>query len=182
MSLVYDEDPCANPDNNYRDEYVWRRAVLRTLCKLVPGAVTILAKVGLVDANGNDITAANPMPVTGIVQVSSMPSVTVNPTPGAATSALQTDANVLSTAANALLTTMDASLNNLETAVDDDEAFAYTEDATYTYLGWAAPGTADGAVGWKIARITNATGRKMWANGTKNYDKVWSNYNTYLYS
>lgn len=196
--LSFNEDPCLDNESNFRDDNVFKRSVIRLLCKLVPASTTILGKIGLLDSVGNDITAANPLPVAGTVAGSSMPAISVSLPAGASTAALQATGNASlsaiaasqaaqataagQAAANALLTNIDTSLNAIETASDTDYSFAYAEDATYTYLGWAVPGTPEGNPNWKIARITNATNRKLWADGNKNFDNIWTNYNGLAYS
>lgn len=57
--------------------------------------------------------------------------------------------------------------------------------ATYTYIGEVAIGsyaTTNTAI-WKIKRITNASGDKVWANASQSFDQIWDNRaTTILYS
>jgi hypothetical protein len=46
-----------------------------------------------------------------------------------------------------------------------------------TYIGWVSPGTVDPSEPkFKIKRITVAAGITItnWANGNRNYDKIWN--------
>lgn len=56
---------------------------------------------------------------------------------------------------------------------------AYTvrvdEGATYTYIGEADPGSAEGDAVWRVKRMTNATTTILWADGDTNFDNVWTN-------
>lgn len=47
------------------------------------------------------------------------------------------------------------------------------DTGTYIYLGWAATGTANNAALWRIARITAASGSRVWADGNGNFDNIW---------
>lgn len=58
----------------------------------------------------------------------------------------------------------------------------YAEDATYTYIGDALPGTAGSSPKWRIQRLTNATTTIEYAEGTSEFDKVWDNRELYNYS
>lgn len=198
MTLTFNDDPCLDSESNFRDDNVFKRSVIRLLCRLVPAATTVLGKIGLIDPAGADIDISNPLPVQGTVNISTLPPVTVVLPADASTSTLQLVGNASLGAlvvgqgsqataanqatANALLSTIDTSLNSIETASDTDYSFAFAEDATYTWLGWAVPGAAEGAAVWKVARITNATNRKLWADGNKNFDNIWTNYNALIYS
>lgn len=202
MTLTFNEDPCLDSESSFRDDNVFKRSVIRLLCRLVPSATTLLGKIGLIDSAGVDIDVSNPLPIQGSVTISTLPPVTVVLPADASTSTLQIVGNNTLTAiaagvasqtatqataanqaaANALLSTIDTSLNSIETAADTDYSFAFAEDATYTWLGWAAPGTAEGVAAWKIARITNASNRKLWADGNKNFDNVWTAHAGLVYS
>lgn len=198
MTLTFNDDPCLDSESNFRDDNVFKRSVIRLLCRIVPAATTVLGKIGLIDPAGADIDISNPLPVQGTVNISTLPPVTVVLPADASTSTLQLVGNASLGAlvvgqgsqataanqatANALLSTIDTSLNSIETASDTDYSFAFAEDATYTWLGWAVPGSVEGAAVWKVARITNATNRKLWADGNKNFDNIWTNYNALIYS
>jgi len=48
------------------------------------------------------------------------------------------------------------------------------EDAgTYTYVGYAMPGTATSAETWQLYRITDASGDKLYADGDTAFDNEW---------
>lgn len=81
MTLTFNQDPCLDIDNSYRDNNVFKRSVLRIMCKFLSyfGLGSILGQVGLLDNLGNPITPTNPLPVLA----------TVIPSPGGATSANQ---------------------------------------------------------------------------------------------
>ena len=54
------------------------------------------------------------------------------------------------------------------------------------YVGFAVPGTSTGSSGWKIIEIlydaSGGVSQVLWANGTANFDKTWSNRSSYSYS
>lgn len=58
----------------------------------------------------------------------------------------------------------------------------YDDDATNTYVGKAAPGTATSAANWSIKRINNSTGEITWADSVFEYVKVWNNRTGYTYA
>lgn len=49
------------------------------------------------------------------------------------------------------------------------------EGATYTYFGYALPGTAESGELWRISRLTNASGNLLFADGDASFDNVWAN-------
>lgn len=55
------------------------------------------------------------------------------------------------------------------------------EGATYTYIGEANPGSSEGALVWRIKRMTNADTTIVWAEGTSDFDKIWNNHLSYSY-
>lgn len=55
------------------------------------------------------------------------------------------------------------------------------------YLGEAEPGTSESAARWRIKKFTYDSGTNNvsqvdWASGTDNFDKVWDNRTSYVYS
>jgi len=57
-------------------------------------------------------------------------------------------------------------------------------DATITYIGYAAAGTATSAASWRIAEI-NVTGTAteiQFADGNTNFDNIWDNREALVYS
>lgn len=56
------------------------------------------------------------------------------------------------------------------------------EGATYTYVGFAAPGTATSSASWRIKRIVNASGADRYADGNGNFDNIWDNRESLSYS
>lgn len=66
---------------------------------------------------------------------------------------------------------------------DDLTVYDFEKDDTgvYTYLGNAAPGTADSAASWRIARVVNATGVMKHADGVGTFSKVWDDRASYTY-
>ena len=61
----------------------------------------------------------------------------------------------------------------------------FVDDNTM-YKGESVPGTGNSALGWRISKIvispTDGDVDTLWADGTANFDKIWSNRLTYLYS
>lgn len=89
MTLTFNDDPCLDSESNFRDDNVFKRSVIRLLCRLVPAATTVLGKIGLIDPAGADIDISNPLPVQGTVNISTLPPVTVVLPADSATSTLQ---------------------------------------------------------------------------------------------
>jgi hypothetical protein len=58
---------------------------------------------------------------------------------------------------------------------DGELAVRIDELTTYTYVGYANPGTSEASAAWRVKRITNATGNILWADGNSNFDNAWSN-------
>lgn len=58
----------------------------------------------------------------------------------------------------------------------------YDEGETYTYVGEADPGIAEGSAAWRIKRLTNADNTVLWAGGDTNFDKIWTNRASLTYS
>jgi hypothetical protein len=56
------------------------------------------------------------------------------------------------------------------------------DTGTYTYFGFAAPGTATSASTWKIKRLTNADNTIVYAGGTALFNNVWDNHTSLTYS
>ena len=229
MTLNYPQDPCTDPDAHYRDNNVFKRSILRILCRMVPSLSTLLGKVGLVDSTGADITTINPLPVaatvsipgglateatlaalnakvttcnTGSVTIASMPTVTTTLPAGAATEATLAALNAKVTICNTGAIVGAVSVTNagggaavniqdggnsitVDGAIistDTDWSIRVDEGATYTYFGFAATGTLDGAASWKIKRMTNADTTVLWADGNNNQDNIWTNRAALAYS
>ena len=55
--------------------------------------------------------------------------------------------------------------------------------ATYEYYGFALPGTAESAATWRISRwtVANVSGL-MWADGNTDFDNVWADRASLIYS
>jgi len=66
-------------------------------------------------------------------------------------------------------------------SVTEREIILTETTATYTYTGFADPGTATSAATWSIMRETLATGAITWANAGR-YSAVWDNRATETYS
>lgn len=72
------------------------------------------------------------------------------------------------------------------------ERFAYVVSGNGTgqieYQGWSAPGTAESAGGWRIAKFTYDSSNRMiqrdWAGGRDSFntDNTWSNRANLIYS
>ena len=61
-------------------------------------------------------------------------------------------------------------------------ALRYDEGATYTYIGEAVPGSAEGSAVWRIKRLTNADNTIVWIDGNSNFDNVWDDHASGSYS
>jgi hypothetical protein len=53
-------------------------------------------------------------------------------------------------------------------------AIRIDEGATYTYFGFANPGSAEGDAVWKIKRLTNASDTIVFADGDSDFDNSWT--------
>lgn len=55
--------------------------------------------------------------------------------------------------------------------------------STITYVGEALPGTATSASTWHIKKLDSTTGLVItWAGGSSDFDKVWDDRGSYVYS
>lgn len=59
-----------------------------------------------------------------------------------------------------------------------DQSIRVDEGATYTYVGYAIPGSDEASAVWKIKRITNANSTILYADGDPFYDNIWNNRST----
>ena len=50
------------------------------------------------------------------------------------------------------------------------------EEVTYTYAGFALPGSRTDIAVWKIKRLDNTSGDVLFADGNSNFDNIWSNH------
>jgi hypothetical protein len=58
-----------------------------------------------------------------------------------------------------------------------------TTVGSYTYIGKAAIGAAEGSAVWQVKRLDTASGLiKLWADGNANYDNIWTNYASLNYA
>jgi len=65
------------------------------------------------------------------------------------------------------------------------QRIAYTANNTPEYIGYAAPGSADGDSAWMIYKLSysgNLVTSKTWAGGTNFQDKKWAQRESYSYS
>mgnify|MGYP003595485351 CR=1 FL=1 len=69
------------------------------------------------------------------------------------------------------------------------ESMPYTKRTDFVgnnivYKGEAAPGTVENASGWRISRITfvGEDIEELWAEGTADFNKIWSSRMSYIYS
>jgi hypothetical protein len=62
------------------------------------------------------------------------------------------------------------------------ESVMVADTGTYTYIGWAIPGTLSSASGWRIARVEDATGSKLYADGDAFYNNIWDDRGDLIYS
>jgi hypothetical protein len=56
------------------------------------------------------------------------------------------------------------------------------DTGTYIYIGEAVAGTAKSAAGWRIKRVTSATGDTLFADNATTFTKVWNDRASYTYS
>jgi len=65
-------------------------------------------------------------------------------------------------------------------------AFDYDGNGNQIYIGWAQPGTAQSATGWRIMRQTfNASGNQItadWPSASTAFNFIWDNRAGYSYS
>lgn len=66
-------------------------------------------------------------------------------------------------------------------SVAERESMKTETGATYSYFGFADPGTATSAATWSIMRQTIADGTIAWANAGR-YSAVWDNRATETYT
>lgn len=80
----------------------------------------------------------------------------------------------------------DGSLTTGSTSTVYKKLYDFDTAGTYIYTGEAQPGTASTGATWRINKVTfDASGNptaKLWANGTSNFDKTWTNRTSYTYS
>ncbi len=81
-------------------------------------------------------------------------------------------------------TTQDGSdhIQHLRPDLDAPYAVRIDEGATYTYIGHAAPGSAENSSVWRIKRMTNSTSAILWADGNGSFDNDWSTRASLTYS
>jgi hypothetical protein len=53
-------------------------------------------------------------------------------------------------------------------------ALRFDDTGTYTYVGEAAPGTAEATEAWRVKRLTNADNTIVWADGDADFDNAWT--------
>lgn len=66
--------------------------------------------------------------------------------------------------------------------IADYKTVRLDEDATYTYIGKAEPGTETSSASWQIQRMTNADTTILFADGNSAFDKIWDNRASLTYS
>ena len=74
-----------------------------------------------------------------------------------------------------------AMLNALNLVVNTTTIQLVDTTDTYSYFGYAAPGTATSAASWQIKRL-DILGNILYAAGTANYSQVWNNRQNLSYS
>lgn len=69
-------------------------------------------------------------------------------------------------------------------SVVDSQQFSIRidEGATYTYFGFATPGSVEGSAVWRIKRLTNASDTIIFADGNSSFDNIWTNRASLSYS
>ena len=58
------------------------------------------------------------------------------------------------------------------------------ESSTTSYYGWAVPGTAGSAAGWRMMRrtVSSTVSTYEWADGNSSFDNIWDNRASLSYS
>lgn len=78
--------------------------------------------------------------------------------------------------------TPDGQIQHLRSDLEAAYKVAVDEGATYTYIGHAEPGTATAASAWRIKRLTNSNSSVVWADGDGDFDNVWDDRVSLVYS
>lgn len=69
----------------------------------------------------------------------------------------------------------EATLNKLlPNATGNNVTLRFDAGATYTYIGYAPPGSSENAAVWQIKRMDNTTFNTLYAGGTDTFTKVWA--------
>lgn len=72
---------------------------------------------------------------------------------------------------------------NLQRLNANNMAIKITEDGDVTYIGMAAPGTAQATAKWQCKKIDQSSGTVItWADGNADFDNVATNLKTLSYS
>jgi hypothetical protein len=82
------------------------------------------------------------------------------------------------------LKSIQASVGNLNDKAALQPTLVDESNSGIVYQGFAIPGSKTSDAVWAVLRITNKKGllSYQWASGTKNFDKVWDNRKTLVYS
>lgn len=75
-------------------------------------------------------------------------------------------------------------ITSLDNKLFYEPAIIDQSNANVVYEGFAAPGLKTSEPVWAILKVTNAKGvlSYKWSGGNKNFDKIWDNRKTLLYS
>ena len=75
-------------------------------------------------------------------------------------------------------------INSVQTGVEVQYNKLIDVSGDYTYIGEAVPGTSQSASTWRIKRVEQIGPdyNILWASGSAEFDKVWNDRTTYIYS
>lgn len=69
-----------------------------------------------------------------------------------------------------------------DTPGEGELTILFDEVTTYTYVGYATPGTPTSSASWRIKRLTNASGNVEYAEGSADFVNIWNNRVSLSYS
>lgn len=98
-----------------------------------------------------------------------------------ATAIKQDTGNTSLSSIDTKLSTVNSALSSIQANIAADWALLYDEGATYTYIGYAVPGSLSSTATWKIKRLTNANNTIVWADGDALADNIWDNRTSLTY-
>lgn len=103
---------------------------------------------------------------------------------GMATEAKQTEQTTELQAVKTALTDIKDKMSSVNDKLFFEPRICDETNANTIYKGYALTGIAGEDAGWAIQKITNTRGvlTYQWAGGNKNFDKVWNNRKTLVYS
>jgi hypothetical protein len=103
---------------------------------------------------------------------------------GSATEQKQLEEIVAITNLQTVVSTLQAKVNSLDDKAFYQPSLIDESSANVVYKGFAAPGANTDKEVWAIQRVTKIKGIYIyqWSGGNRNFDKIWSNRKTLIYS